>query len=160
MVDEGERDEGYPAIPKLIEGHRECTRPAALDGQRILSDNAGYLVSDDRDDPRERLALVAGIGLANEAFIGSDADDDGRTVRHPVVAAPVLLRERREDRNQLDIPDRKAFNRLGQPRLATGENVLVETDSGAGNGASRQGDEPRQLPRQPRCRFGRASRLP
>ncbi len=90
-------------VAQDVEGGRPCTLPAALDGERVLADQARrYLVDDDALDLEQAGVLVACIGLADNAFVGLDARDDRRAVGHVVVAAAERSRERHADRGRLD----------------------------------------------------------
>ncbi len=122
-VDAGERDEADAPIAKLIERDRIAELPAALDRERVLTDQARLdLGLHDVHDLLERRVLVGRVGLADDALVGMDAREDRRPVGHGVVAAAVLAAERHDDRDHLDAPDGQAIG-SGRPRARVGCGV-------------------------------------
>src|SRR5581483_6074814 len=103
QVDAREGDEADPAVAELVERDRKPELPAALDREAVLADQPRrQLVGDDCRDVAQGRVLVARIGLPDDALPRGHAGEDRGAVAHPVVAAPVLLLERHDDRRHLD----------------------------------------------------------
>ena len=117
-VHTGRRDEAEPAVAQDVERRRPGELPAALDAEGVLADQARRdLCAHDRVDLVEARVLVAAVGLADDALLGSDPGHDRRAVGHLVPAAVVGLCKRHTDRDRLDLGDRQGRDRAARTDL-------------------------------------------
>ena len=91
--------------------------PGPLGGEQLEADDGrGDLVVDDALDLRQRLVLVTGVGLADDARRRVDPGHQRGAMGHVVVAAPEFLLERSTQSHRLYAGDHPAgvYNHFAQ----------------------------------------------
>lgn len=118
-VDTRAGDEPEAAVAENVERRRPGERPAPLGRERILAKQfRGDLTVDDAGDLLEAPVLVADVGLTDDSLARGHANENGRAMRHVVVAALVDTPQRHTDERRLDRLD---------PGLVQGIHYFLET---------------------------------